>query len=315
MKFIKLSKLIAISSVLLITSCNTVAKAYSKKETSKNNTESDVSLKIETKSNTNTRHTNHVVLISIDGLMPKVLLNTNTPKLNSQWKRGSYSFNAKTIVPSLTLPSHISMLTGVTFERHQVYWNDYEPSKFIPVKTIFEIAKEYDLKTSAFVSKEKFKHFNRNKTPDIFFYPGYDYKKVLNGAEESIIKEKPNFSFVHLAEVDGMGHTFGWESGAQKSMIEEMDPYIGKFVDKILKEIDDSIIIITSDHGGHLLFHGSDSKEDTTIPWIVRGNKIKSNYEIKENIITYDTTATSLWLLGVKIDNIDGKPIKEILVE
>ena len=41
--------------------------------------------------------------------------------------------------------------------------------------------------------------------------------------------------------------------------------------------------------------------------------KIKENYEINENIITYDTTATALWLLGAENTEIDGKPIKDIL--
>lgn len=293
LKKIILSGLI-LSTTILLQSCSSNAKASLSKEV-KN------------------QHTKHVVLISIDGLMPDVLLKTNTPKLNSQWKRGSYSFKAKTIVPSLTLPSHTSMLTGTKFEVHKVYWNDYDYSKSIPVKTIFEIAKEYNLKTAAFVAKEKFKHFNKDNTPDNFFYPGYDYKKVLEGAEKDIIKDKPNFSFVHLAEIDGTGHTFGWQSTAQKSMLEEMDPYIGKFISKVEKNIDDIVVIITSDHGGHWLTHGSDSQEDTTIPWIAKGNKIKENYEINENIVTYDTTATALWLLGAENTEIDGKPIKDIL--
>lgn len=257
--------------------------------------------------------TKHVVIISIDGLRPDVLLKTNTPYLNEQWKRGSYSFNAQTIVPSLTLPSHTSMLTGMPFLSHKVDWNDYNPNKSITTKTIFEYAKDKKLTTAMFVAKEKFKHFNKGKSVDFFSYPAYDYNLVLDSAEKYIFTNKPNLSFIHLAEIDGTGHVFGWNSDTQKSMLEKMDKPIGIFLKNLRSKVDDIVVIITSDHGGHFLTHGTDMPVDTTIPWIVRGKIIKSGFKIEKEIHTYDTTATALWLLGVEEKNIYGKAVKDIL--
>ncbi|MEK7434620.1 MAG: alkaline phosphatase family protein [Cyanobacteriota bacterium] len=257
--------------------------------------------------------TKHVIIISIDGLRPDVLLTTKTPHLNEQWKKGSYSFKAQTIVPSLTLPSHTSMLTGVTFEKHKVDWNDFDKNKSITVKTIFEYAKEKQLSTAMFVAKEKFKHFNKNNSLDIFSKPVYDFKLVLASAEKHILESKPNLSFIHLAEIDGTGHIFGWDSFIQRGMLETMDKPIGDFLAKIKENISDAVIIITSDHGGHCVFHGSSESIDTTIPWIAIGKNININYEIKQKINTYDTTSTALWLLGLEENNIDGVPIKEII--
>ena len=59
-----------------------------------------------------------VVVVSIDGARPDGLRTATTPNITNLWKRGAYSFHAQTISPSLTLPSHTSMLTGLTPKRH-----------------------------------------------------------------------------------------------------------------------------------------------------------------------------------------------------
>src|SRR5690242_4432633 len=66
----------------------------------------------------------HVVLISIDGLRPDLALRANMPVLRRMLSEGSYTFWAKTTEVSVTLPSHTSMVTGVTPEKHGVTWND-----------------------------------------------------------------------------------------------------------------------------------------------------------------------------------------------
>ncbi|MFN8577637.1 MAG: alkaline phosphatase family protein [Candidatus Sericytochromatia bacterium] len=255
--------------------------------------------------------TDHVLIISIDGLMPDVLLNTNTPKLNNLWKEGSSTFKAQTIFPSITLPSHTSMLTGLKFENHKVDWNDYQPTKSITSKTIFHFVKEKGLTTSAFTGKEKFRHFET-------FVDKFDlstpYTTILNNAESYIKSNKPNLTFVHLPEIDSVGHSKKWQSIEQKTMLEEMDQPIGNFIQNATNEIPDLITIVTADHGGHDFTHGSDLAVDMTIPWIARGKMIKKDYKINMSVNTYDTAVTAMSLLGVnKYSSMDGKPISDII--
>ncbi|MFN8672428.1 MAG: alkaline phosphatase family protein [Candidatus Sericytochromatia bacterium] len=263
--------------------------------------------------------TKHVVIISVDGLRPDVLLNTKTPNLNNEWKKGTYSFTAQTIVPSLTLPSHTSMLTGAKFEKHKISWNDYNPNKKLEVKTIFEYAKENNMTTALFVAKNKFKQLDRkNNEFDKFYCPDnaltmFSFQNVLDTAEKYLLEKKPNITFVHLAEIDSHGHVFGWNSWIQQGMLEKMDKPLTNFMEKINKEIDDSVIIFTSDHGGHFLMHGTNDPIDTTIPWFAVGKNINKNKKIERTINTYDTTATALWLLGIEQKEIDGIPVKEII--
>src|SRR4051812_34830001 len=55
----------------------------------------------------------HVVIVSVDGLRPDMMLRTNTPVMKSMMRNGCYTMWARTTEVSITLPSHVSMLTGV----------------------------------------------------------------------------------------------------------------------------------------------------------------------------------------------------------
>ena len=67
--------------------------------------------------------TEHVVLVSIDGLRPDAISPKETPTLSRLTTEGSYTLSARTILPSKTLPSHTSMLTGQPPDIHGVSWN------------------------------------------------------------------------------------------------------------------------------------------------------------------------------------------------
>ncbi|MEI8346655.1 MAG: alkaline phosphatase family protein, partial [Pseudomonadota bacterium] len=112
-----------------------------------------------------------LIIISIDGGRPDVLLRIDTPIIHRLVKTGSFTFWAQTIDLSITLPSHTSMLTGVGPEKHGITWNDYRSSKgTVAVTTVFEIVKNTGRSTAMIVGKEKFKHLNKKGTVDTFIY-------------------------------------------------------------------------------------------------------------------------------------------------
>jgi len=62
------------------------------------------------------------------------------------------------------------MLTGLSYRRHGVDWNSYQPEKgTVTVTTIFELAKKRACDGDGF-SKEKFKHFAKPNTVDVVEY-------------------------------------------------------------------------------------------------------------------------------------------------
>src|SRR6185503_16887518 len=79
-----------------------------------------------------------VAIISIDGLRPDAIQIAGAANIMALAGRGAWSWNAQTIYPSNTLPSHISMLSGFSPEEHGVTWDDYAPARGpILVPTLF----------------------------------------------------------------------------------------------------------------------------------------------------------------------------------
>mgnify|MGYP003341753416 CR=1 FL=1 len=101
----------------------------------------------------------HVLLISIDGLRPDVLLRESGTVLRSLMARGSFTMWARTTAVSVTLPSHTSMVTGVPPTVHQIEWNHELPFArpvYPVVPTLFEIARKAGFTTALDVGKPKF---------------------------------------------------------------------------------------------------------------------------------------------------------------
>ena len=68
-----------------------------------------------------------VILVSIDGLRGDILNNPtytkDYPNLTRLMADGEYCTNVQTVFPSLTYPSHTSMITGVTPAKHGIVNN------------------------------------------------------------------------------------------------------------------------------------------------------------------------------------------------
>jgi predicted AlkP superfamily pyrophosphatase or phosphodiesterase len=261
------------------------------------------------------RLTNHVIIISIDGLRPDALQQAETMNLKALWKGGAYSWRAQTVFPSITLPAHASMLSGVTIDKHGITWNDWQPSRgFITVPTVFSIAHEAGLTTAAVVGKIKLLTLCPPDVVDFFDDLSSD-ADVGRTAAEYFLTHQPSVLFIHLADTDTAGHTYGWMSPEQLQAIRKADQALTPLLAALRKTnlLDRTLIIVTADHGGHGRTHGTALPEDMVIPWIVFGSQVKRDYQIEPRVRVYDTAATALYALGLPIpESWDGKPIAEV---
>jgi arylsulfatase A-like enzyme len=62
----------------------------------------------------------------------------------------------------------------------------------------------------------------------------------------------------------------------------------------------DTIVIITSDHGGHNNTHHSDQEEDMTIPLMIYGPGIPKGREISGQVSIMDIAPTIVRFLGLE---------------
>ena len=256
-----------------------------------------------------------VLILSIDGLRPDAISLAPMPNLLKIMQTSAYSLTAQTVYPSVTLVAHASMLTGLCPSKHGVDWNDYIPENGYAKGTdLFDLAHAAGLETWVFVGKTKLKQITE-PTSLTGFVKGSDRDSELT---DQLIAEFPeNFGvlFVHFATVDGMGHEYGWLSPQQLSVAFRADESLGR----ILAELDrrnlrnETLVIITADHGGHETTHGSTMPEDMTIPWIASGPGIKPG-PLTTTVHTMDTAATAAFALGLSIPpEWDGVPVYEAL--
>ena len=205
---------------------------------------------------------------------------------------------------------------GLDVKAHGLSWNNWKPDRgYIKVPTIFETAEEAGDKTAMFVGKFKLRHLARPGTVDVFERPGYYCKKVADEAADYLVRVKPELTFIHFSNPDEAGHSSGWESDKYTHAIGEDDKCLGVVITALKNAgmMDDTLIIVSADHGGHNKAHSGALAVDREIPWIAHGPGVRSNHVLRGSISTVDTAATALDALGLVLsEDAVGKSVTEI---
>jgi type I phosphodiesterase/nucleotide pyrophosphatase len=265
-----------------------------------------------------------VVLISVDGLRPDLILRANAPAMRGLMDRGSYSLWAHTTDVAVTLPSHTSMVTGVPPAKHGVDWNSDRPRNRDPYPkypTLFEVARKAGYTTAMAAGKSKLQALAKPGTLTWSYVPsetvGLD-SIVADTAVAWIGSFAPQVLFVHLPNVDTAGHREGWGSAAQVAAVGTADRCIGAIVNALRSRgiLDSTLILVTADHGGAGKTHGPKDPRSLTIPWIVAGPGVCPGNDLTTDaslsIATEDTFATLCYVLGLTPPRpVDGKPVLE----
>jgi predicted AlkP superfamily pyrophosphatase or phosphodiesterase len=141
---------------------------------------------------------------------------------------------------------------------------------------------------------------------------------VAAEAVKIIEQHKPDLLFIHFPGVDTVGHAKGWGSPEQLAAIAALDGHLGAVLAALertgLRE--NTVVIISADHGGAGLSHGPDDARSRHIPWIATGPGVRRGFDLtrkeKLQVNTEDTCATACWLLGLALPAyFDGKALRE----
>ncbi len=251
-----------------------------------------------------------VLVISLDGMRADALRMTAPPHIMGLAARGAVTWEAETVLPAVTLPAHASMLTGLDVSEHGLAHND-NPYTCTPISepTFLTRAQEVGYRTATVSGKEKFCLFDQLETMDYTFARRGD-ASVADRAIE-LFQQDYQVVFAHFPNPDYFGHLTGWMSQPYVDNVYSTDLQIGRVLTAIdaLGATDDTLVLLTSDHGGHDFGHGADIPEDRDIPWIIAGPGVVPGADLGDSVSVADTAATVLWALGLPVPASDlGTP-------
>jgi predicted AlkP superfamily pyrophosphatase or phosphodiesterase len=255
-----------------------------------------------------------IILITLDGVRPDALTTARCPTLNSVRENGAGTLQARSVMPSVTLPCHTSIFHSVPPARHGITSNLYVPMAR-PLPGIVEVARTAGKRIAFFYNWEQLRDLAR---PGHIHYSYFrDSSRVADGDDETVSqasrfiqKEKPDFGFLYLGTIDTAGHDYGWMSEGYLHQLEHIDTLLGRFFETLPAEY---TAILHSDHGGHDRSHGTHLDEDMLIPWMAIGPNIKKGYTIQSEITLLDTAPTIARIMGIPAhDEWEGRSADEI---
>ena len=240
------------------------------------------------------------VLILIDGLRPDAIEKANCPNLKALLQRSAYTLNAQSVMPSMTLPCHMSIFHSVPPSRHGVTTNTWMPMAR-PLPGLVEQAYAAGKTCAAFYNWEPLRNISQPENLYCSYYRNTHAElegdsRIIETAIQHLTTENIHFAFVYFGTLDTMGHVAGWMSDDYLAHLAQLDVLLGQLLNSLS---DDTVILLQSDHGGHDRTHGTDMPEDINIPWLISGSSIRENYQIQREVSLLDTAPTFAHILGV----------------
>lgn len=287
--------------------------------------------------NTPSPKAKHVILIGIDGWAAEAIRQApaeDLPNIHALMEHGSWTLSKRSVMPSASAINWASMVNGLPTEMHGFdKWNSTHgtiPSTAdnghgIP-PTIFTILREqrpnavsgclHDWDCIGAITDTLAMNWHRflktYTSTDDMIVPVEDYARI---ATDYIKENKPDLFFLYFGTLDEAGHVRGWYTDAYMERQRILDAAIGQVIDA-LKEAgiyDDTVIVLSADHGGVDKKHGGFTLLELETPFIVSGKAIKQNFQFPLTVMQYDTPAIIADILGLQIPaDWRGRPYPEI---
>lgn len=256
----------------------------------------------------------HVIFIGLDGWGAYSLPQADMPNVKSLMDKGAYTFEKRTVLPSSSAPNWASMFMGAGPELHgYTTWGARTPE--LPSRvilknnifpTIFQLCRDSypDAETGVLYDWDGIKYLV--DTLSLSHHArSQDYQKYPEGlcemAEKYIKEKKPMLLAVCFDEPDHVGHTKGHDTPEYYAKLKELDGYIGRIIAAAEEAgiADNTVFIVTSDHGGIGLGHGGITMEEMQTPFIIAGRNVRDMGEFSESMMQYDVAATMAYILGI----------------
>ncbi len=257
----------------------------------------------------------HVILIGIDGWGAYSMDKAKVPHIRCLMDSGAYTLKKRSVLPSSSAVNWASMYMGAGPELHgYCEWGSQVPdlpSRVVNKDGIFPTIFS-ELRAAA----------PEAEIGNIYEWEGIRYlvdtlvlnydKHVVEVAKDStatarfavnyIREKKPAFVNVVFDALDHVGHAAGHDTPLYYEKLEEIDGYVGQIVQAV-KDAgiwEESIVIVTADHGGIEKGHGGRTMREMETSFIICGKHIKQGAVIEESMMQFDIASTIAAIFGLQ---------------
>lgn len=271
----------------------------------------------------------HVVLIGLDGWGAYSLPKADMPNVKGLMENGAYTLKKRSALPSSSAINWASMFMGAGPELHgYTEWGSKTPE--LPSRvmnkngifpTIFQILRDARPKAEigCLYEWDGIKYLVDTLSLS-YHYHVADYNKTpkeLGDMASAYIKEKhPTLVAVCYDNPDHIGHADGHDTPGYYEKLKELDRYIGQIIQAVKEAgmLDDTIFIITADHGGINKGHGGKTMQEMETPFIISGKNVKKGVCFDDvSMMQYDVASTIAHIFNLEQPQVwIGRPIKFI---
>lgn len=270
----------------------------------------------------------HVVYIGLDGWGSYSIAKANMPTTRSLMEKGCYTLKKRTVLPSSSAVNWASMFMGAGPELHgYTEWGSRTPelpSRIIEKNnifpTIFQIYRNaYPNAEIGVLSEWAGIKYLVDTLSTSYHAVAPDYNKyptaLCDMTVDYIKNKKPSLVAICFDNPDHVGHQIGHDTPEYYSKLTELDTYIARIVKAVEDAgiLDNTIFILTSDHGGIKKGHGGKTMQEMETPFIIAGKNIKQGGEFQESMVQYDVAATIAYIFNLKQPQVwTGRPMKQV---
>ncbi len=244
----------------------------------------------------------HVIVVGIDGA-GNFKLRTSTPNMDRIFEKGASTTLCRASIPTISAQNWGSMLIGVTPQTHkltneiisqQTYKNDRYPTVFRLIRDAMP-----DARLGSFCNWNPINFGIVEQDQRVDFATANDPALTVQ-ITKYIIEEKPEFLFIQFDNVDHAGHTYGYGSDKYLETLTLTDRYVGIIYDAIKGAgiLEDTLFIVTADHGGMGYGHGGVTDEEKYVFFGAVGKTVIRNKAL--DLYSRDLAAIVCRALGVK---------------
>ncbi|MDR3219016.1 MAG: alkaline phosphatase [Dysgonamonadaceae bacterium] len=272
----------------------------------------------------------HVIFIGLDGWGSYSVEKADMPHMKQLMADGAYTLKKRSVLPSSSAVNWASMFMGAGPELHgYTKWNSKKPdlpSRVLTHYGIFpsvfgllrdaspdaEIGYEYEWNGMQYLAELKAMNFSQeiknHETQDTTILVACDYIK----------KAKPNLFAIIIDQPDHTGHQDGHDTPRYYEVLEMLDGCIEQIIQatKDAGIYDETVFIVTSDHGGINLGHGGITMEEMETPFIISGKNVKKGLQFEESMMQFDVASTIAYIFRLKQPQVwIGRPMKQVFIE